>query len=130
MLIHFELPTEYETTLHPVGSRRNAGRFPVDVVESQNGTTVYAELPGVKKEDLQITLEEEVLTIAGKRAEKAIPEEARVLLHEQRLREFSRSIMIGHPVEPDALTASLENGVLTDELPKAAAAKPRTISIR
>jgi len=130
MLIHFELPSELETVLNPVATRRNTGWFPIDVVASEQGTTVYAELPGVKKEDLQITFEEETLTISGKRAEKSIPDDARVLLHEQRLREFSRSILISHPVEQEAMKASLENGMLSIELPKAVAARPRTIAIR
>ncbi len=130
MLIHFELPAELETVVNSVPGRRILSRVPVDVMQSEQGTTVQAELPGVRKDDIQITFEDEVLTISGKRAEKAIPADARVLLHEQRTREFHRSIMIGHPVEQDAMTASLESGLLTVELPKAAAARPRTIAIK
>lgn len=130
MLIHFELPTEFKTMVNREPGRRLLSRVPVDIVETEHGTTVYAELPGVKKEAMHITFEDGVITITGKRAEQVIPEDARVLLHEQRTREFERSIMIGHPVEQDALTASLENGVLTVELPKAAVARPKTIEIK
>lgn len=130
MLIHFELPAELETLVHETPARRAACRVPVDVMESEKGTTVYAELPGVRKEDVQITFEDEVLSIGGTRAEKEIPEDARILLHEQRTRDFQRSIMIGHAVDQDAISATLENGLLTVEVPKAAAARPKTIAIK
>ncbi len=130
MLIHFELPTDFETVMNRTPRRVVSNRVPVDVMENQHGTTVYAELPGVRKEDVQITFEEEVLTITGKRQEREIPNDARVLLHEQRVRDFERSLMIGHPVNQEAMTARLENGLLTVELPKAEIAKPKTIDIR
>jgi len=129
MLIHFELPTESETTGRHRMRRGVSNRFPVDIIETEHGTTVYAELPGVKKADVQITFEDEILTITGKRPEKEIPDEARILLHEQRIREFNRSIRIGHPVEQESLTATLENGLLSVDVPKAAIARPRTIEI-
>ena len=130
MLIHFEVPTDYQYILDHREPASQAGRFPADVMETDHGTTVYGELPGVQKQGIQITFEDDVLTISGKRPEKEIPKEARILLHEQRIREFQRSFVIGHPVDQEAITASLENGLLTVELPKAAMAKPRTITIK
>ena len=129
MLIHFEVPQSFGTITDRRPTRHSAGRFPVDVLETEHATIVYAELPGVQKEHVQITFEGDMLTISGKRPEKQIPEDARILLHEQRVRDVQRSLMIGHPVDHDAMSARLENGLLTVELPKAAVAKPRTIAI-
>jgi HSP20 family protein len=129
MLIRFALPTELESLHESLALPATQGLVPVDIMEDEKGTTVFAEIPGVKKEDMSLTFEDEVLTIVGKRQVREIPNDARILLHEQRRRDVSRSIHIGHPVEAAQITASLENGLLTVQLPKAEAARPRTIAI-
>ena len=129
MLIRFALPTEFDSLAETIPMPATQGLVPIDIVEGEKGTTVYAELPGVKKEDVSLTFEDDALTIVGKRQEKEIPDDARILLHEQRRRDVRRSIHIGHAVEAAQITASLENGLLVVELPKAEAARPRTIAI-
>ena len=129
MMIRFALPTEFDTAYEQPSVQGARGWVPVDVIATENGTIVYAELPGVKKEDMTLTFEENVLTIVGKRQEKQIPDDARILLHEQRRRDVQRRVRVGHPVDAARMTATLENGLLTVELPKAEAARPRTIAI-
>ncbi len=105
--------------------------FPaIDVVENDNETVVIAELPGVKKEDIQLKYENNVLTISGERKPYEIPEDARVLLNEMRVRKFSRSLTIPHDVVLENITAELNNGVLRVTLPKAEVARTRTIEIK
>ena len=130
MLIHLELPSRFQTMFESMPERRLYGRIPVDVIGSENGTIVHAEVPGVSKEDISLSLEEDILTISGSRREKEITGEARVHLHEQRTRSFERRIRVPHPVDSRQISAALENGILTVTMPKAEEARPRTIEIK
>jgi HSP20 family protein len=104
--------------------------FPaLDVAEDENASVVVAELPGVRKEDLKITVENGILTISGVRRPYEIPQDARIILNEMRVQEFSRSIELPHEVLMDKVSAELENGVLRITLPKTEAARVRTIPI-
>lgn len=134
MLVRFDYPKTFNHLLadwiftDSVPMRRT---FPtMDVAEYETELVAIAELPGVKKDEVKITFEKNVLTVQGQRKPHEIPEEGEVLLNEMRVRDFSRSIRI--PVEIDAnnISASLENGILRIVLPKAQDARVRTIAIR
>lgn len=101
----------------------------LDLAEYDDESVVVAELPGVNKEDLKVTVEDGVLTISGVRKPYEIPQDARIILNEMRVREFSRSIELPHEVKIDKVSAELENGVLRITLPKTEAARARTIQI-
>lgn len=104
--------------------------FPaVDIAEQDNETVVIAELPGVRKEDVKITFENDVLTISGERKPYEIPDKARILLHKVRVRNFSRSIEFGHDVDMNKISAELNNGILRVVLPKSESARVRTIKL-
>jgi len=94
-----------------------APRFPVDLYEDKDNTYVRAELPGVKREDINVEMVEDYLTINATRKEG------------EQTFSFSRSIAIPEGVQADKVAAALENGVLTVTLPKQEQAKPRKIAI-
>jgi len=102
----------------------------VDVLENENESVIVAEIPGVAKEDVSVTLERNILTFSGERKAVQVPENARVLLHEQKVRSFRRSLRIPHDVERSAISASLENGLLRIVLPKAEEARATQIEIK
>lgn len=107
-----------------------AGVFPlVNVTETKEGFVVSAELPGVAPEDINISVHGKTLTIEGERKAAQVEEDARYHRRERGMASFSR--MIGLPAEVDAakVAAKCKNGVLTIDLPKAEAAKPRQISV-
>ena len=103
----------------------------VDVTESDEAYTVQADLPGLEEKDIQVSLEEGVLTIHGERASEKEEERKGVRWVERARGSFRRAIEL--PVEVDAakVTASYRQGVLTVTLPKLPEAKPevRTIPI-
>jgi len=101
-----------------------------DVAEQENETVVLGELPGVKKEDLKITVKDGVLTVSGERKAPALPENASWVRTESAHGVFSRSFVLPHAVDEGHIDASLADGVLKVVLPKAAEARPRTIAIR
>jgi HSP20 family protein len=134
MLVRFDYPRTFDNLVDnffatDVLPSRNT--FPaIDITEQDGTTTVIAELAGVKKEDVKIAFENNVLTISGERKPYEIPENTKVLLNEMRVRSFSRSIQFEHDVDTDKISADLTNGVLRIVLPKAESAKVRTIEVK
>jgi len=107
----------------------------VDVVEDEDALRLVADVPGMSAEDIDITLHEGVLVIEGKLAHEDgakkddEAEEPRYLFRERQDLAFKRSFKLGRDLDPDNVTASVDNGVLTVVLPKMAKPQPRQIKI-
>jgi HSP20 family protein len=87
-------------------------------------------MPGVKKDDIQVTLEDGVLTIAGEtRSETKEEKEGRVIRQERRFGRYVRSLHLNTQVDEKQIKASYKDGVLELTLPKAEAAKPKKITV-
>jgi HSP20 family protein len=99
----------------------------LDVYEDADNVTVQLELAGVKKEDFEISLHEDVLTVAGER--KAEKREGESYRSERAFGAFSRSVTLPGPVKAGEVKATYQDGVLTVTLPKAEEAKPRKIQV-
>lgn len=103
---------------------------PVDIRETEDAIFATAELPGLSKEDIDITLENNVLTLRGERKfEKATEKETHHRV-ERQYGAFSRSFALSSNVSTDQVEAEFENGLLTLRLPKVEEAKARRIAIR
>jgi HSP20 family protein len=110
---------------------RTAPSYPaVNIWSNDDGLFVVAEMPGVRVEDLDINVNNDMLTISGKRSADEIPEGTRFHRNERRFGEFSRTIQLPFAVIADKVEASFNDGVLSITLPKAEAEKPRQISIK
>ena len=101
----------------------------LDVSEDDHNLVVYLELPGVKKEDFDISLENDVLTIAGERRREEQEGEGESFRRERFFGRFSRSITLPVAVQSDQVTAKYEDGILHITLPKAEEAKPKKIAV-
>ena len=101
----------------------------VDIVESPDAFTLTADLPGLTKADVNLTVEEGVLTLTGER--KAEQSESNEFGHryERAYGKFSRSFELGSTVETGKIKAEFKNGMLKVELPKVEASKPYEVSI-
>lgn len=100
---------------------------PVDIFHDDDKVTVRVEAPGVKKEDLDVHVEGDLLTISGK---KEHVESSNYHQIETRCGAFHRAITLPHTVDRDKISASYKDGVLTLTLPLAAEAKPKQIEIK
>ena len=102
---------------------------PVDIQETEDGYRFNAELPGLTKDDIEITLENNVLRLSGER--KLEKEAKKESFHriERTYGAFSRSFTLPARVDAEKVQAAFENGVLTIMVPKAEQARPRKISI-
>lgn len=115
-------------------SRWLAGGFdgpalPLDVTTDTDRLTIEAALPGIRPEDVDITVENGTVTISGKTADERKAEEGSYVLQEIRRGSFSRTVSLPTGLEPDKATATFDNGILRLEIPKAEQVKPRQIKI-
>ncbi len=102
---------------------------PVNVVEDANGITLTADLPGVPKDKLNLTVEGDTLTIEGE-VSLALPEGMESLHAEVSLPRYRRVFTLSKELDADQVAAELTNGVLKLRIPKAAHAQPKRIEIR
>jgi HSP20 family molecular chaperone IbpA len=101
----------------------------LDIYESDQGLVLEADLPGVRPEDLEIRVEDNVLHLYGK-VTWPVAADAQLLHEEVRSVDFYRSFILSEEVDTDSITADFSNAVLKLTLPKAAKAKPRKIEVR
>lgn len=102
---------------------------PMDVYENEHGYVVKLAIPGLKAEDFDISLHENVLTVRGKTQSPESQEGMTYHLREWRSGEFSRSVQFPTAVDEEKIEAQLVDGVLTINLPKSAKAMPRRITV-
>jgi HSP20 family protein len=103
--------------------------LPLDVTATPDEIQVEASLPGVKPEDVVITVEDGTLTITGQSKDERNEDAGNYLLQEIRRGSFTRSVALPAGLEADKASATFENGVLTLRIPKAEQVKPRQIRI-
>lgn len=104
----------------------------LDLREKDDAYVVRVDLPGSDKSDLHVSLEDRMLTVSGSRDEEMQEEEhGKVVRTERRHGQFQRSLGFPGPVDPDGLTATYKNGVLTVTVPKAGSdTSPRTVPVK
>ena len=120
----FVRPVEY-------GSQPDAPAVKIDVKEQENGYLVLAEIPGVKKEDIDVAVDGAVVSIsAERREEQDVKEGERVLRTERYVGKVSRSFQLAQEIDEAQVTAKYTDGVLELALPKKAATQARRIAIQ
>ena len=101
-----------------------------DVFEDQDAVKIVAEVPGVRPEDVKISLENNLLTIRGEKRQQAEEKTERVHRYERSYGSFERAFSLPTTVDPDKIAASYTNGILTVTIPKAERARPREIPVK
>ena len=103
---------------------------PVDVLEDKDAVQISVELPGVKADDVRISLENNALTIRGEKRQTAEEKTEHVHRYERSYGVFERSFTVPSTVDADHIQATYDLGVLTVRLPKVEKAKPRQIAVK
>ena len=103
---------------------------PVDVRETNEHVILTAELPGLEPEDVEVTLQDQILSISGQRTLEKAAEGENVRRVERSYGSFRRSFAVPPHLAADKIDAKFDKGVLTLTLPKAEVAKPRRIEIK
>ena len=121
----FVRPMAYE------GQPAAAGRIRIDVSEKDGAYVVHAEIPGVKKEDIQVSIEGDQVSISAEaRVEKEVKENERVLHRERYYGKVARAFRLGTDIDQSAANAKYADGVLELTLPKRAEAAGRQLAIQ
>ncbi len=131
----YDFDTMLSNLFGPQGS--NSRRTPlVDIIEHENNYVIEAEIPGYTQEEIDVKVEDNVLTISagaseqqadGQTAEKS---ENQYLVRERKNTEFSRSFSLPKDVDVEKIEGNYKNGILRLELAKKAEAKPRSIKVK
>lgn len=119
----FVRPVEY-------GQTAEAPAIKVDVKEQEKVFVVHAEMPGIKKEDIHVSIDGPIVSISAERKqEKDVKEGERVLRLERYFGKVSRSFQLGQDIDDSAASAKFNDGVLELTLPKRVAAQSKRLTI-
>ena len=113
----------------PSGATMRRWMPPMDLVESGEDFVLRADLPGMSEEDVKIELEDSTLTISGERKAEHEAQGEGFYRAERATGAFSRSLTLPKGIDPEAVSARFDRGVLEVRIPKPAERKPRRISI-
>lgn len=112
------------------GTLGSAWTPPCDVFEDKENLQIVLELPGVKLEDVKISLENQILAVHGEKKQVAEEKSERWHRYERSYGSFERTFTLPGSVDADRIRATMEHGVLTLTLPKSEKARPREIPVR
>jgi HSP20 family protein len=101
----------------------------VDVFETKDAIVLKAELPGLRTEDVDVEIDDNVLTVSGERTFTDTVEEGHYYRLERNYGRFSRSLTLPQGIRADEVSATFADGVLEVRVPKAEEAKPRKVAI-
>ncbi len=104
---------------------------PVDIKETASGYAISAEIPGYKESEINLYVENHVLTLEGKKEEKKDEKDGKkYLVRERVVRDFKRSFTLPEDADEEKVSASFKNGVLEIDLPKTEKAQPKRIEVK
>lgn len=102
----------------------------VDMYQTDDAAVIKTSVPGVKPDDMDITISGNTMTITGETKEEEEVKEENYIRRERRFGSFSRLVLLPEGLEPDKAEASFEEGVLTLTIPKAPETKPKVIKVK
>ena len=118
-----------DTRTAPADRREPALVPPVDVIEDSSGITLYADLPGVPRDRLNLRVEGDTLSVEGE-MQLGLPQDMSPSHVEVQLSRFRRTFTLSKELDADKVSAELHNGVLRVRIPKAEHAQPRRIQVQ
>ncbi len=103
---------------------------PMDVVEEEGRYVVHLDLPGMRREDVKVSMENDTLTLTGERQHQAETKEGGYRRFERSHGTFTRTISLPNTIDSKRIEATYKDGVLTVTLPKSEEARPKTIDVK
>lgn len=107
-----------------------AWRPALDIIETDDAYVVQAALPGLSADDIDVDIDDGVLTIKADRSDENEEQADKYLLRERSYGKFARSVRLPKNVSADEISATVESGILTLTLPKSEDAKPKSIEVK
>jgi HSP20 family protein len=128
MLMRYEPFRDFDRLTEELLSERRARQIPVDAYRRGNEFKIHLDLPGVDSRFIELTVEQDLLTVRATRAWERTDGD-QIQIAERPQGEFSRQLFLGEGLDRDHITANYQNGVLTLTIPVAEEAKPRKVEI-
>ena len=111
------------------GTFKGTSGLDYDVVRTEEGVTLFVDIPGINPDDVDLTVDGRNLRLEANRNNTAFPEGARVISRGRRNGDVNQSFQLGEQLDAERLTADYSNGVLTVTIPVAESAKPRKVEV-
>jgi HSP20 family protein len=124
-----EMNRLFEET-YPTRARRATGYPAMNVWTNDEGLIITTEVPGVKPQDIDVSVVGDTLTLSGSRKPDEIKEDSRYHRQERGYGDFTRSIQLPFPVNVKKVEATFQNGVLNISMPRAEEDKPKKITVK
>jgi HSP20 family protein len=121
------IPVKSEKDVATTREEERYLRPPVDIYETDDGLTVLCDMPGVNNENIDVNIDDNILTIQGR---TEVESKGEPIYSEFNLANFFRQFELSEYVDQEKIAAELKNGVLTLHLPKAEKAKPKKVQIK
>ncbi len=121
---------EYSNENTPATIEDNEGQLTIDVYQTENDIVIKSTIAGVKPEDLDVSINNDMVTIKGERSNEEEISEENYYYQECYWGGFSRSVVLPVDIISEKAEASLKNGILTIRLPKASSGKSKKIQVR
>ncbi len=112
------------------GDEGAEGQLTIDVYQTENDIVIKSTIAGVKPEDLDVSINNDMVTVKGERKNEEVVEHGNYYYQECYWGSFSRSVLLPVDVIPEKADAALKNGILTIRLPKADTTKTKKIQVR
>jgi HSP20 family protein len=125
-----QLQNRFDRLFEAVGGRQESWLPAVDVFDTKDAVVLKAELAGMDPDDIEIEVEDNVLTIKGERKFEEKVDEERYYRVERRFGSFQRSLALPQGVKSDEIEANYDEGILTVSVPKAEQEKPKRIEVQ
>ena len=102
----------------------------IDVIESENDYEVKAEIPGMEKDDIKVSFEDNMVTLTGEKKRESEENDRNYRRIERSYGKFERSFRLPNGINVDEIKANYKNGVLSISMPKSEASKPKEIAVK
>ena len=105
-------------------------RLAMDVIEDDTAYVVTADMPGISRDEVSVTIDKNVLTISAAPKDEVSQDERKVLRHERYSGKYARSLRLGEDIDEDQVSAEYRDGVLRLVIPKKTAVAPREVEVK
>ena len=102
----------------------------MDVIDDDTAYVVTADMPGISRDEVSVTIDKNVLTISATPKDEVSQNERKVLRHERYSGKYARSLRLGEDTDEDQVSAEYRDGVLRLVIPKKAAVAPREVEVK
>jgi len=120
----------YDSPVSTWNTSADSGRLAMDVIEDDTTYVVTADMPGISRAEVSVTIDKNVLTISAESKDEISQNKRKVLRHERYSGKYARSLRLGEDIDEDKVSAEYRDGVLRLVIPKKATVAPRQVEVK